>query len=78
MRVCLAVPRLVHTARTTPPELLDALVGDFYNCLRRLVTSSICDLTDRGMQQALMPFAVEGGGFMDLRCTLRAAYTASI
>jgi hypothetical protein len=33
MRVCLAVKYLVHTARTTAPELLDALVGDFDVCL---------------------------------------------
>jgi hypothetical protein len=30
------------------------------------------------MQQVFLPLAVEGGSFMDLRCNLRAAYTASL
>jgi hypothetical protein len=30
------------------------------------------------MQQVFLPFAVEGGGFMVLRCILRAAYTACL
>jgi hypothetical protein len=78
LRVCLAVPRLIHTARTTPPELLDDLIDEFDTTLRRLFSSSICDLTDSGMQQVFLPFAGEDGGFMHLRCTLRAAYTASL
>jgi hypothetical protein len=28
LRVCLAVPRLIHTARTTPPELLEDPIDD--------------------------------------------------
>jgi hypothetical protein len=79
LRAHLAVPRLIHTARTTPPELLE-VIDDFDTTLRRLFCSSSCDLTDRGMQQVFLPFAVKGGGFMDLdlRCTLRAAYIASL
>jgi hypothetical protein len=30
------------------------------------------------MQQVFLPFAVEGGGFMVLRCIIRAAYTACL
>jgi hypothetical protein len=78
LRVCLAVPRLIHTARATPPELLDDFIDEFDTTLRRLFSSSICDLTDRGMQQVFLPFAGYGGGFMDLRCTLRAAYDPSL
>jgi hypothetical protein len=78
LRACLAVPRLINAARMTPPELLDDLIDDFDTTLRRLFSSSICDLTDRCTQQAFLPFAVEGGGLMDLRCTLRAVYTASL
>jgi hypothetical protein len=36
LRVCLDVPRLIHTARTTPPELLEDLIDDFDTTLRRL------------------------------------------
>jgi hypothetical protein len=75
LRVCLAVPRLIHTARSTPPELLKDPVDDLIP-LCGVFSSSIYDLTDRGMQQVFLPFAVEGGGCMVLRCILRAAYTA--
>jgi hypothetical protein len=78
LRVCMAVQRLIHTARATPPELLDDLIGDFDTTLRRLFSCSICDHTECRTQQVFLPFAVEGGGFMDLRCTLRAAYAASL
>jgi hypothetical protein len=54
LRVCLAVPRLIHTARTTPHELLDDLIDDLDTTLRRLFSSSICDLTDRGRQQGFL------------------------
>jgi hypothetical protein len=72
------VLRLIHTARTTPPELLEDFIDDFDATLRRLFSSSICNLTDRGMQRVFLSFTVEGGGFMDFRCTLRGAYIASI
>jgi hypothetical protein len=78
LRVCLAVPRLIHTARMTPPELLDDPIDDFDTTLRQLFSSSICDLTDRGMQQVFLPLSVDGVGIMDLRCTLHAAYIASL
>jgi hypothetical protein len=45
--VCLDLPSLVHAAGTKPPELLDDLIDDIDTTLRRLISSSICDLTDR-------------------------------
>jgi hypothetical protein len=41
LRVCLAVTRLIHTARTTPLELLDDLIDDFDTTLRRQFLNSI-------------------------------------
>jgi hypothetical protein len=76
--VCLDLPRLVDAAGTKPPELLDDLIDDIDTTLRRLISSPICDLTDRSLQQVFLPVAVESGGFMNFRCSIRAAFTASL
>jgi hypothetical protein len=77
LRVIPDVLRLIHTPSddVAGTKLFDDLVEDFIAPRRRNLSSSICDLTNYGMQQVILPLAVEGGVFMDLPCKHRQANT---
>jgi hypothetical protein len=78
LRVCHFVPCLVHSARTTPPDIIKPLVLEFDLSLRPAFTESISRLTDAGWSKLQLPFREQGGAFADLGSIVRLAYTASI